>query len=248
MKGIKHDPNHVKFIQEGLVDNKNAYRSNLVAQIRLYFVLKAVAFQILLQALPYSPRFQIVLMILIELIYAIGSLAKFLAIHHFRKKLFLVHIFGQTMLLVIFLGLVLGMTFKGYKYGNGSTLIGLDLGKWEYGQNACILVVTIALLVELFIFIGAIILLIKNVFFMLLGLVMSKDSIDAKREKNLKKFISFNNGIFYHLADPEELNLSKELSEKHSSRIRRGKIGAKNGKKISKRAKPSKKKRGNLLK
>lgn len=55
LRGLEKDPNLIKFIQEGLIDDKNAYKSALVSQIRLIFLLKAALFQILLQALPYSP-------------------------------------------------------------------------------------------------------------------------------------------------------------------------------------------------
>lgn len=53
IKYLHVDPNIVKFIQEGLIDDAGAYISPLVGQLRFYFLFKACLFQILLQALPF---------------------------------------------------------------------------------------------------------------------------------------------------------------------------------------------------
>lgn len=85
----------------------------------------------------------------------IGSLVKYATIHHFSKPSFILHIFGQSLLLVVFLGLVFGMTFKKNLYGNFSTLREYDTGWWEYGQSACFIIVSVALVVEFLVFIVA---------------------------------------------------------------------------------------------
>lgn len=50
------DPSMIKFIQEGMLKSKGAYISPLVAQIRFFFLFKNIAFQTLLQTLPYNPQ------------------------------------------------------------------------------------------------------------------------------------------------------------------------------------------------
>lgn len=82
----------------------------------------------------------------------LGSLIKYVTVNHFTQLNFIIHIFGQSLLLVIFLGVVFGMTFKKNLYGNLSTKNEYDTGKWEYGQNICIVIVTLALVIEFLVF------------------------------------------------------------------------------------------------
>ena len=114
--------------------------------------------------------------------YAMCSLWKHMAVKHFKSYLALIHIVGQSALLIVFLSLVCGMTFKGYKYGNYSTIGDQDHGKWEYGENICLLVVSIALLVELALLVGSMVLTVKRLFFQILSMFIAIDekSTDKK--------------------------------------------------------------------
>lgn len=42
------DPSMIKYVQEGLLTDKGAYISPLVAQVRFFFLAKNIAFQIML--------------------------------------------------------------------------------------------------------------------------------------------------------------------------------------------------------
>jgi hypothetical protein len=77
-----------------MLTDKGAYISPLVSQIRFFFLAKNVAFQLMLQALPYNPQIQLPIMIGIELAYAIGTLWKYMAVKQFKKLSGLVHIVG----------------------------------------------------------------------------------------------------------------------------------------------------------
>lgn len=77
-----------------MLNDAAAYASPLVGQLRFYFLLKASLFQILLQALPYSPRIQLSLMLALELLYILGPVVKYAAVKHLKKFLFLLHIGG----------------------------------------------------------------------------------------------------------------------------------------------------------
>lgn len=155
-------------------------------------------------------------MIGIELFYAIGSLWKYMAVKHFKKLSALVHIVGQSTLMVVFLSLVFGMTFKGYKYGNASTSNELDLNKWGYGENICLLVVSIALLIELCLFFTSIIMLVKNLFFTVIGMFIDVSADDKLKNKFLKEQVKLlkkdqkgivtqrmKDGVFYKLVEPK---------------------------------------------
>ena len=96
------------------------------------------------------------------------------------------------------------MTFKGYKYGNGTTIDEYDPGKWQYGQNVCILVVSIAVLAELVIFLAAIFFMIRGIILMLIeSMTAPKTSSDTSAEKLSKTFVSYKNGIFFTFSDKE---------------------------------------------
>lgn len=94
------------------------------------------------------------------------------------------------------------MTFKGYKYGNGTTIGEYDPGKWQYGQNICILVVGIAVLAEFVIFLASIFFMIRGIILMLIESMTSpKTSSDVSAEKLSKTFMSYKNGIFFTFFD-----------------------------------------------
>ena len=227
------DPNIVQFVQEGLLDDTGAYVSPLVGQLRFYFVLKASIFQVLLQALIYSPQLQLTLMLVLELIYILGPIVKYKAVSHLKKFMFLLHISGQSTLLIIFLSLVLGMTFKGYKYGNGSTVLDYDPGKWEYGQYICILVVTIAVLAELVIFLAAMFFMLKEIAIMIIGsFTTPKTSSDVSAEKLKKVFVSYKKGVFYTFVDKDAI-AEKALPEQGGTEKKKNK--ARSGPQIPRR-------------
>ena len=170
------------------------------------------------------------LMIALELLYIIGPVVKYSAVKHLKKFLFLLHICGQSTLLIIFLSLVLGMTFKGYKYGNGTTTDDYDPGKWQYGQNVCILVVSIAVIAELLIFFASIFLMIRGIVLMLIESMTSpKTSSDVSKEKLSQHFVSYKNGVFFTFFDSDAPVVKKTESkqdgkkpEKNKNRVSKG--------------------------
>ena len=118
-------------------------------------------------------------MILIE-VYYVGSTAwKYAAVKHLVKGSSLLYIILQGFLMVIFLGLVFAMTFKGYKYGNESTKEAFDRNAWGYGENVCMVVISIAIVVEFILFIFSLLIMIKTVFMMLLSMVMEIKTEDS---------------------------------------------------------------------
>lgn len=108
------------------------------------------------------------------------------------------------------------MTFKGYKYGNASTSNELDLNKWGYGESICLLVVSIALLIELCLFFTSIIMLVKNLFFTVIGMFIDVSADDKLKNKFLKEQVKLlkkdqkgivtqrmKDGVFYKLVEPK---------------------------------------------
>ena len=110
------------------------------------------------------------------------------------------------------------MTFKGYKYGNGTTIDEYDPGKWQYGQTVCIIVVTIAVLAELLIFFAAIFLMIREIILMLIDSMTSpKTSSDVSADKLKKVFVSYKNGVFFKFTDKEaEVNPNRSQKDQSS--------------------------------
>lgn len=143
----------------------------------------------MLQTLPYSPSLQTFLMISIELLYVGSAAWKFAAVKHLTKWSSLVYIILQGALMVIFLALVLGMTFKGYKYGNDSTKHTFDRNMWGYGENVCMVVITIAIIVEFVLFLFSLILMTKNLLIMLLSMCMELKTQDSTQSLFVKKLI-----------------------------------------------------------
>lgn len=231
LKYLHINPYIIKFAQDGIILNKAAYASPLVSQLRFYFVLKNAIFQILLQTLPYSPSFQIIFMVFLEIFYATVTTWKYMAIKHLKSITTLVHIVGQSSLTIIFLVLVFGMTFKGEKYGNLSTLEEIDRNQWSYGENICMLVVSVALVVEFSLFISSMLMLTKTIgiqilsVFMTLGEDSTKNKILKRILKPLKKkkipLLRMNQGIFYKL-QPEsksKIQISKSSMDSSSKKL-----------------------------
>ena len=111
------------------------------------------------------------------------------------------------------------MTFKGYKYGNGTTIDEYDPGKWQYGQTVCIIVVSIAVLAELLIFLASIFLMIRKIILMLIdSMTTPKTSSDVSADKLKKAFVSYKNGVFFKFSDGEA-ELSHTGSQKDQSNL-----------------------------
>ena len=50
------NPYHILFVQDSMIENRDAYSSWFVNSFRFYFLFKTSLFQVLLVTLPYSPR------------------------------------------------------------------------------------------------------------------------------------------------------------------------------------------------
>lgn len=148
-------------------------------------------------------------------------------------------------MLIIFLALVLGMTFKGYKYGNGTTIDEYDPGKWQYGQNVCILVVTVAVLAEFLIFLASIFLMIRGIILMLIdSLTTPKTSSDVSADKLKKTFVRYKNGVFFCFFDKEAqptVSVDQTVKGKSEKKAKEKSWGPDMPKKLSKDSKLEKK-------
>lgn len=155
-------------------------------------------------------------MILIEALYVCTTAWKYAAIKHFVKVSSLVYIIIQSTLMVIFLSLVFAMSFKGYKYGNESTKEVLDRNQWGYGENVCMVVISIAIVVEFLLFLFALLVLIKTLAMMLLSTIIEIKNSDSTQNPFVKKLIKemkgiqkglalsrFEGGVFFELAPCE---------------------------------------------
>ena len=197
-----------KYAQQGLLGNRNAFRSPFVNQVRCFFLLKVVMTQIMLQTLIYSPRIQILLIIQMELVYMIGSLVKYLAIRHFEKPNSLIHLFGQSTLLIIFLFLVFGMSFQNTSYQNGSTIGEIDRSEWTYGEAVCMIVMTIAVVVEFIVFLVSVVEMVYEILLLILSnLRKNKNTNDPlnpgqQKRNDLKRYKV---GIFFKLEEIKEV-------------------------------------------
>ena len=99
----------------------------------------------------------------------IGSLVKYLAIRHFEKPNSLIHLFGQSTLLIIFLFLVFGMSFQNTSYQNGSTIGEIDRSEWTYGEAVCMIVMTIAVVVEFIVFLVSVVEMVYEILLLILS-------------------------------------------------------------------------------
>lgn len=208
------DPCLIVFMQEGLIEDSAAYASPLVGQLRLFFLVKACAFQVFLVALPYSPRIQILLILAFELTYLIVPIVKHAAVKIFKSPVFIIHLVGQTTLLIAFLALVMGMTFKGYKYGNGSTISDYDASQWSYGQNMGIFIVSTAVIAEFLVFVLSGLLMVRGLVQVIIRAILTpKTSSDVEKEKLKKEFVSYKLGMFFKFFDQNEPLVVKKKNE-----------------------------------
>lgn len=154
----------------------------------------------MLQTLPYNPWLQLFAMVAIEVLYVGTTAWKYAAIKHFVKVSSLVYIIIQGTLMVVFLSLVFAMSFKGHKYGNESTKEVLDRNQWVYGENVCMVVITVAIIVEFLLFLFSLLVLIKTLAMMLLAMFIEIKNSDNTQNPFVKKLIKEMQGIQKNLA------------------------------------------------
>lgn len=211
------NPHHILFVQDGLIENKNAYTSCLVYSFRFYFLLKTTLFQILLVTLPYSPQIQVLTIIGLELFNVIATWVKYKAVKHLVNKVSMTQTIGQSCILIVFLCLVFGMTTKAFKYGNGSTSGSLELGYWQAGQNIGMLLVSVAVLAELLLYLAGMVTMIKGIINMLIDLCVNESTKHSKFEDSVKQHVKYYKaGIFFKTLQLDQ-NISGNLSASQGS-------------------------------
>lgn len=98
------------------------------------------------------------------------------------------------------------MTFKKNLYGNFSTQTEIEMGQWEYGQNACMAIVSVSLVIEFLVFMISFGQMLLDLIKVLLSAMSQpkkaaeKKNKSKRKKKKKPKLKRFANGVFFKLA------------------------------------------------